>query len=96
MPSHMSPSNDGMPEMAAGIAIARAGIEGNGDCRNCEDGRMADLNEEPNSGEERCGNRAEKAEAIRNCWTAAIVSVSNQPRVRRFVMGAETKEEGSS
>lgn len=75
MPSHMSPSNDGMPEMAAGIAMARAGIDGNGDCRNCEAGRMADLSEELNIDEESCGNRAEKAEAIRNCWTAAIVSV---------------------
>lgn len=80
----MSPSNAGMPEMAEGIAMARAGIEGNGDRRDCEDGRMADLNEEPKSGEERCGNRAEKAEAIRNCWMAAIVSVSNEPRVAQF------------
>lgn len=86
MPSHISPSNDGMPEMAAGIAMARAGIEGNGDCRNCCDDRIADLKEEPNAGNESRGKRAEKAEVIRNCCMAAMVIVSDEVRAHSFVI----------
>jgi hypothetical protein len=75
MPSHMSPSNEGMLEMAAGIAIARAGIEGNGDCRNDCD-RTIDLKEELKAGEANRGKRAEKADAIRTCCMAAIVMLN--------------------
>jgi len=72
MPSHISPSNEGMLEMAAGMGTARAGIEGNGDRRNGCD-RTADLKEEPKVGEANRGKRAEKADAIRTCCMAAIV-----------------------
>jgi hypothetical protein len=76
IPSQMSPSNDGMLEMAAGIAMARAGIEGNGNCRDCCEDRIADLKDDPNAGADSRGKRAENAEAIRNCCSAAIVALS--------------------
>lgn len=76
MPSHMSPSNDGIPEMAAGIEMASADMEGNWNCCDCCDDRIADRKEEPKAGEESRGNRAEKADAIRNCCMAAMVGSS--------------------
>ncbi|KAI0440953.1 hypothetical protein F4803DRAFT_442964 [Xylaria telfairii] len=77
MPSHMSPSNEGMLEIAAGIAMAREGIEGNGGCCICCEDRIADLKGEPNAGDESRGKSIEKAEAIRSCCRAAIVIESS-------------------
>lgn len=78
IPSQMSPSKPGMLCNAAGIAIASDGHVGYGDRRDCCVKRSVDLNDEVNVVAESRGSRDAMAEAIRSCWTAAIV----KPRMK--------------
>lgn len=54
--------------------------------------------EGPNAGDESRGKRAEKTEAIRNGWMAAIVSlrVSDESRACGFVADAKTGREAAT
>lgn len=76
IPSHISSSSEGMFWMAAGIATPSAGIEGNSDdrvCCCCVE-RSVDLKEGPKLAEVSLGKSDDKAEDIRSCCIAAIVT----------------------
>ena len=76
IPSHISSSSEGMFWMAAGIATPSACIEGNSDdrvCCCCVE-RSVDLKEGPKLAEVSLGKSDDKAEDIRSCCIAAIVT----------------------
>ena len=81
MPSHISSSSEGMFWMAAGIATPSAGIEGNSGsrvCCCCCVESSVDLKDVPKLAEVSLGKSADKAEDIRSCCIAAIVTLLSE------------------
>lgn len=82
IPSHMSPSRDGIFEMAAGMAIASSVTDGSLDsCAYCVY-RAVDRKEDWKLVDAILGKREGKNEAIRSCWRAAMIDDFNR-RINR-------------